>query len=404
MAEEMQFDWAGLMKLLAENLYNKKQVFIRELVQNSHDAIQRLTYPEAGRIEIEVDLVTRRLCIADNGIGMNDADLRNYLSTVGIGATRLSGKSGLVGHFGIGFLSAFIVAERVEVVTRKEGETDSYRWKNTGSRQYTITKSQELGSSGTRVEVYVRSEEVGILSREEVASVVEEYCDMLRIPIMIKGESQPLNRMTMPWEVSYSNPKELEIQTRLYLYDKLGGDALEIIPIRRADLNGVLYISKTRVIGVNSPQTVRVHVQRMMVAENLPSLLPSWATAFVSGFINSSKLMPTAARDNVKTGEDFDEVKEILGDIIVEHLEEIRRTTPERFSEIQKFHWLGLRSACANYPEFFEKFADLLEWRTNSLEKTDKRATVDGFALRTLPEIIRLTEAQDPGANYTAIR
>jgi molecular chaperone HtpG len=159
MAEEMQFDWAGLMKLLAENLYNKKQVFIRELVQNSTTRSSGLTYPEAGRIEIEVDLVTRRLCIADNGIGMNDADLRNYLSTVGIGATRLSGKSGLVGHFGIGFLSAFIVAERVEVVTRKEGETDSYRWKNTGSRQYTITKSQELGSSGTRVEVYVRSEE-----------------------------------------------------------------------------------------------------------------------------------------------------------------------------------------------------------------------------------------------------
>jgi HSP90 family molecular chaperone len=109
------------------------------------------------------------------------------------------------------------------------------------------------------------------------------------------------------------------------------------------------YISQRPVSSVvNSPQTVRVHVQRMMVAENLPSLLPSWATAFVSGFINSSKLMPTAARDNVKTGEDFDEVKEILGDIIVEHLEEIRRTTPERFSEIQKFHWLGLRSACAN--------------------------------------------------------
>lgn len=400
---EMQFDWAGLLKLLAENLYNKKQVFIRELIQNAHDAIQRRAEPEAGRVEIEIDHRNRRLCIMDNGIGMNEADLHNYLSTIGIGATRLSKKEGLVGHFGIGFLSAFIVADRVEVVTRREGEAVGYRWRNTGSREYTITESGELASNGTRVEVYVRAEEVGILNREEVVAVVEEYCDMLRIPITIRGESQPLNRMTMPWEASYSKPKELELQTRFYLYNKLGGDALEIIPIRRNDLNGVLYITKTRVVGVNSPQTVRLYVQRMLVAENLPSLLPSWATAFVSGFINSSTLKPTAARDNVKTGDEFEAVKEVLGNIIVEHLDGIRQTTPERFSEIQKYHWLGLRSACANYPEFFDKFADLLEWKTNTLDNSTA-ASAAGVALRTLPEIIRLIEEQDPSAPFTSIR
>jgi molecular chaperone HtpG len=143
---KMKFDFDGLIQLLAGHLYSEKQVFIRELIQNGHDAILRRRKIEGesylGRINIETRPDDLLFHIQDTGIGMNKADLEEFLSTVGRGLTREEKQGGevegLIGEFGIGFLSAFVVAERVEVFTRKLGETEGWVWRNSGNEDYTI--------------------------------------------------------------------------------------------------------------------------------------------------------------------------------------------------------------------------------------------------------------------------
>src|SRR5689334_15285920 len=123
---EMQLDFDGLIQIIANHLYSEKRVFIRELIQNAHDGIKRRAQADAGfgRIDIETRPQDLEITFRDNGIGMNKSDLEEYLSTVGNSLTRLQSKEteGLIGQFGIGFLSAFVVARHVKVRTRKLGE------------------------------------------------------------------------------------------------------------------------------------------------------------------------------------------------------------------------------------------------------------------------------------------
>ncbi|HAW28539.1 MAG TPA: hypothetical protein DCY03_10540, partial [Planctomycetaceae bacterium] len=129
---KMEFDFQGLIQLLAKNLYSEKRVFIRELIQNAHDGILRRQSREPDAFSPRIDVESRpdelQFIIRDNGLGMDLNDIREYLAVIGRGATRLEkgDVTGLVGQFGIGFLSAFIVAERVEVETRKVGDDDGW--------------------------------------------------------------------------------------------------------------------------------------------------------------------------------------------------------------------------------------------------------------------------------------
>ena len=207
---KMQFDFDGLIQLLAQNLYSEKHVFIRELIQNSHDAIIRRRHQEGeafqGKISIETRPDELRFIIRDTGIGMNKDDLDEYLSTVGKGATREAREAekldGLIGLFGIGFLSAFVVAERVEVRTRRLGETQGWVWKNEGKQEYTVEPCA-VDEPGTTVAVILRGdEEKGVIHHDEVRDVIRRYADFLKVPIHLNGSPNPVNTMRMPWEQS----------------------------------------------------------------------------------------------------------------------------------------------------------------------------------------------------------
>jgi HSP90 family molecular chaperone len=400
---EMKFDWAGLLSLLAENLYSEKRIFIRELVQNAHDAIKRNgTDFRGGEIRIRVDPKRSLISFSDNGDGMDRAGLEDYLSTIGTGATRLARNEGLIGYFGIGFLSAFIVADRVEVTTKRRGEQDCWRWVNAGDREYTISKLPSCDHSGTRVDVYVRPEDIGVTHRAEIEGVVRHYCDMISIPIFYNDEKAPLNRSLMPWEDEKISKVERDIQCKIYVSESLHDDALEIIPVHHPKANGILYITRNRVVGVNAPQTVKVFLNRMLVSANEPDMLPAWAS-FVSGIINVDGrfLRPTAARDNVVRDSNFKELREHLGDLVVSYLDDLRSENPEKFSKIQEFHWLGIRGGCLHYEPFFQKFVNLLEWKTNDLD-LDQATGASKEKLRTLPEVVRLSQrdSQETGVIY----
>ena len=412
---EMKFDFDGLIQLLAKNLYSEKHVFIRELIQNSHDAIVRRRAIEgdtySGKISIEARPDDLKFIVRDTGIGMSNEDLIEYLSTVGKGATRIARQEqqteGLIGLFGIGFLSAFVVASRVEVKTRHLGEAKGWVWQNSGNKDYTIDPC-EIEQPGTTVTVFLKGEEEkGVIHKEEVEKVIRRYADFLRVPIHLNGSSEPVNAMRMPWERSGISQNELELDTRIYLEKTMRDNVLEVILVQLPEIkvSGVLYITRTRTIQRSIPRAMRLFVNRMFICEKETELVPEWAQ-FVNGVIcvQDGLLTLTAARDNFIRDENLKQLQTELGDLIVRHMEKLAKDKPQRFSEILRYHDWSIKAACHYYDEFFDKFADLLEWRTNQkLPRTytseiGVKYTEDNLlkiredftpVWRTLPEILK---------------
>jgi molecular chaperone HtpG len=368
---EMSFDWDGLINLLAKHLYSEKRIFIREIIQNAHDSIVRRQYQQpgfGGRINILIDIAQSTITFKDDGMGMNKDDLVDFLSTVGKGETRSKRKDidGLIGQFGIGFLSAFVVADKVEVRTRKLGEQQGWVWINTGSRQYEIAPCA-VEEPGACVTVFVNRAEIGILHEREISDVVRRYTDMLLVPIHINDSPIAINTGRMPWEMKYGDPEALTLSCLVYLESHIRDSVLEVIPFNlegQIRAQGALYISSTRVFALDAPRSVALYLSRMFVCQNVPEILPQWAS-FVNGVINSPDLQPTAARDNIVRDEAFDCLRDELGGIIIRHLEHLRDSNPERFSEILKYHAMRIRAACIAYEEFLSKFASLIEWNVN---------------------------------------
>ncbi|MET8142143.1 ATP-binding protein [Sphaerisporangium sp. NPDC005288] len=392
----MQFDFDGLIQVIANHLYSEKKVFIRELIQNAHDAIRRRarTDPGFGRIDIETHPQDLRITVRDNGIGMSKDDLVDYLSNIGKSFTRLQKEEteGLIGEFGIGFLSAFVVARHVQVRTRKLGENSGWVWENDGSKSYRLAPC-DVSVPGTTVTVLLKEiEDRGLIQESEVRALIRKYADMLSVPIHLNGGHDPENTMHMPWEKAGLTAAELERDLTTYLERTLADSVLEPIPVRlhtpvRAE--GVLYISRIRLLSVDQPRTIRVFQNRMFLCENATDVLPQWAR-FVNGVINTPDLTPTAARDNFIRDEQADQLRDTLGEVIIDHLDRLRQTHPERFTDIVRYHRLGFLAACYYYEAFFRRFAHLLLWRTNdrAIERGDPTRPGTAEMLRTLPEII----------------
>lgn len=425
---EMQFDFDGLIKLLAGNLYSEKKVFIRELVQNAHDAIQRraaadrdFTAAGTGRIDIitEPNHSPGRIIFRDNGTGMTKKDLEGYLSSIGSSGTRVARDEGnvpdVIGQFGIGFLSGFIVASRVEVRTRHYREPDAsqgWLWQNDGSKHYTLEPC-EVEKPGTEVIVYLESAtDRGLIQKDAVEEVVRTYADMLKVAIHLNGSRESINTRTMPWERVGLTGQEFDLDCLMYLEKVVPDHVLEVIPVNlEGDLRatGLLYVTKTRVLGTDQPRTIRLFQRRMFVCENTPEILPSWAT-FVNGIINSPDLTPNAARDNFIKDNAYQELREKLGLCVIEHFEQLREENPRRLSEILAYHVIAIKAACYYHNTFFDKFGHLLEWRVNggspaaadtdSLGRSVPREREDQgeSAWVTLPQIVKaLPQPKDGG-------
>jgi HSP90 family molecular chaperone len=210
----------------------------------------------------------------------------------------------------------------------------------------------------------------------------------------------------------------------IYLEKTVPDNVLEVIPIRIDDLEsdgkpsllaeGLLYVTRTRVFGRDTPRTVRVFLKRVFLCEGAKELLPPWAN-FINGIINTSSLSPNAARDNLTHDESYARLRDRLGDLIVAHFERLKEKEPQRLSEILAYHDLGIKAACHYYDPFFEKFGHLLEWRVNGTSaavrerkpSTGRRVYRDeiaaNYAWATLPEVMASLASPIGGAETSSV-
>jgi molecular chaperone HtpG len=221
-----------LLDIVARSLYSHKEIFLRELISNASDACDRLRYAALTepdliegdgefKITLEADTEKRVLSVSDNGIGMNRDDLTATLGTIARSGTQAFvdqlGEGGddkdknlaMIGQFGVGFYSAFMVADKVEVLTRKAGEDKAWLWSSDGRGEYTIEEA-ERDARGTTVTVHLIEDEKEFVDPERVRHIVKSHSDHVEIPVMLAGpeKEEKLNSASALWTRSKSEIKD----------------------------------------------------------------------------------------------------------------------------------------------------------------------------------------------------
>lgn len=416
MAEErtFQIQLEGLIQLLAQNLYADPDVFLREMIQNAHDSITRRAElaaergepdPPSPRIQVVADPDAQQIRIHDNGSGLTRDEIDGYLSTIGrsgtnelrqrIAAADRTRTVELIGQFGIGLLSAFIVAERVTVVTKAAGH-DALAWQSTGGRNYQVEPAERT-QVGTTVTLQVSPAHSRYLERGRLESIIRTYADFIGMPVYVNDDADPANAVNAPWHRKYPTENDRDLAYRDFWSRKFADEhALHVFAVdetfRWPDaerpggegtgrIRGVLAITDRHVPDVNARGTVDVYVSRMFIGAANREVLPSWAR-FLQGVIECNELTPNAARDNVMRNGALAAAQKVLGQRIVGELTELSLRQRDRFIDIMRWHSYHVlaMSVQDEHEEFFRAVANLMPL------ESDKGPVTIGEYLLTAPE------------------
>jgi len=353
-------DLTGLLTVLGENLYSTPDVALRELVQNAHDSCNRRRI-EHGPFEPRIDLVAKsgKLTVTDNGSGLTHEEIINYLATVGAGYTRLLKEAGknddLIGQFGLGFLSAYVVADKVEVVTTSYKTPDeTWRFVSRDGQRYSLDRTHEPGPIGTKVILSVASESESLTDPVEIEALARRFCCLLPIPV---HAPQQVNAELPPWREQGLNPVRLRKRCLEFagMFDPLF-DPLCAFPVESTEsisMAGVIWLQDGSSYASSDMRHVSLFVRGMLISDDARELLPRWA-GFAGAVVECDGLVPTASREAIKENEAFEHVKSQVREALISGLEAVASSEPETWRSIRRRHNESLLGACLADDRLFE--------------------------------------------------
>lgn len=344
---------------MGTSLYSRSDTPIRELLQNAHDAIQRrrlsdLSYK--GQINIRTDAERHTLEVSDDGIGLTADEAEKYLGTLGIGITGLlkgrhpsaAGNASaegemLIGQFGIGLFSAFLLADRIIVESRKVGGHEGIRW-TAGEGTAIDLESCDRTDPGTTIRLELKSDFHKLAETPaQIEAAIKEYADYLPIPIYLNGTAQRANVINAAWFDATPDAEAVE----LALEEKFNEAPLDIIPIRvekPVSIAGALYVTPQRTPGFAGEPVVTTTIKRMVISRDTQGLLPQWAT-FLRGVLELNDCSPTASREDLVRDAKFEAARLQLEKMLFEHFEKLAKTDPSRLEAVLSWHRYSLAGA-----------------------------------------------------------
>lgn len=394
----------GIIRLLGDHLYTNPGVVVRELIQNAYDSCRR--YEIEGydqeyvpRIDIEIDQLSQAFIVRDNGAGLTENEIHSYLATIGRGYTsglrnRDSDASDtLIGQFGLGFLSSFIVANHVELQTRSRGSGSvPWKWESVGGSAYKVFPGTNL-TYGTAVKLSLKSQGEFLLNTGLVEQIIRTYADLLPIPIYVNGSADPVNAGNAPWDRDDVEKSDYVD----FLHKRLGiSQPLTVVPVTsqivsgklKLPLQGVLFVPSARSLSIYEFGDVAVYVRRMLVVEQEHDLLPRWAR-FVRGVVECPLLEPTASREELRKDATFFQVQLVLGDQLLAHFNKLSRERPEVWNTIILEHNDLIKGWSLESQKFFEAICDLVTFDTSR-----GRMKLPDYLAETAGTIYYFTEKQ----------
>ncbi len=357
---EFQAEVKQLLDLMVHSLYSDKDVFLRELISNASDALdklrfERLTGPEAGEhgelhIELSSDAIERTLTIADNGIGMSRDEVIKNIGTIAksgtrefLAAAKAAPKAGqlspeLIGQFGVGFYSAFMVADKITLVTRKAGEAGATRWESTGDGAYTI-EDAERAEAGTTITLHLKpvDDEQGLrdFTNERVQDeVVKRYSDFVAYPIK-RGE-KTLNSMKAIWDRPKHEVTEDEYKEFYKHISHDWTDPLRTIPVKMEgtlEAYALLYLPAKPPFDLFSPEMkrgVQLYVKRVFVMDECKELMPSYLR-FVKGVVDAHDLSLNVSREILQKDRQIAIIRKQLVKKVLGTLDDMKRDARDEY-------------------------------------------------------------------------
>jgi molecular chaperone HtpG len=371
-------DIGGIIDIMGRSLYSRPDTPIRELIQNAHDAIMRrrsVDLRHQGKIEIEQSAGLGTLAFHDDGIGLTAEEAEAYLGTLGLGITGMikrwpaegpeaaGDSAALIGQFGVGLFSAFLLADKIIVETRSLSGTEGVRWEAGPGSDIELSWSPRERVGTTVTLVLKPGFRQYAESRDVVEAAVREFADFLPVPIHLGGDKTRINVINVPWFDPTPDPEALELELESYFRET----PLDIIPIRQerpATIAGALYVSPQRTPGFSSEATVAVTIRRMVISRKISGLLPTWAS-FLRGVLELSSCAPTASREDLVRDAAFHAVRGALEEAIYSHLERLASQEPRRLQSLLTWHRYTFAGAALSQPRLRRLLRDAYRFSTS---------------------------------------
>lgn len=349
MDQTFQVDLRGVVDLLSHHLYSSPRVYVRELLQNALDAItaRRAADPRApAAVEIAVEIIDggHTLSVTDTGIGLTRAQVHELLATIGRSSKRDElgfARHEFLGQFGIGLLSAFLVADEVRVDTLSASGGPAVRWIGRSDGTYRV-EDGDRESTGTTVTLTARPGCQEWFEPSTVTELARLYGSMLPVTVLVQGVA--VSGDGLPWQADDRSGGQRLADLVGHAQDTLGLTPFDVVELAvpQAGLTGVAYVLP---VPANPAQQAghRVYLKRMLLTESAVSLLPDWAF-FARCVVDATELRPTASREALYADAQLDLTRQALGEQLKGWLVGLARTDPDRLVRFLDVHHLGVKA------------------------------------------------------------
>jgi molecular chaperone HtpG len=417
-SHSFQAEVVQILDLMIHSLYSNKEIFLRELISNASDAIDRLRLelmadgesPEADgplQIRVSFDAEARTITITDNGIGMSREEVIEHIGTIAKSGTReflhaLTGDqqrdASLIGQFGVGFYSAFIVADRVVLTTRRAGlaADQGVRWESDGRGAYTL-QATEVPARGTTIELHLRDGEDELLNEYRLRSIISKYSDHISLPILLNDGEDPVNQASALWTRSKSEISDDEYRD---FYQHLSGDFSEPLTWLHSKIEGtyeytlLLFIPGAAPYDLWIPDSgrgVKLHVRRVFILEDGNGQLMPQYLRFIRGIIDSSDLPLNVSRELLQGSRAVSHIKSTAVKRILKQLADLAANDPEKYATFWSLFGQVLKEGVAEDYGNRDEIAKLLRFTT-----TAPGSASTGGADVSLPQYVaRMKDGQD---------
>ncbi|SVA79680.1 uncharacterized protein METZ01_LOCUS132534 [marine metagenome] len=408
---EFQTEVSQLLKLMINSVYSEKEVFVRELISNASDACDKLRYLATTKekliqddpdlkIQIQINKKENFISFIDNGIGMNKKDLIENLGTIARSGTTQFIKEmsesktkdlSLIGQFGVGFYSAFMVAAETQVTTRKAGENKIWIWKSDGESNFTIEESEDLNllesNRGTKINLTLSKESKDFLDKIKIEDIIRRYSDHISIPIFVTDGSEKKDEVSKPVNSAsaiWTRPKNKITQEQYKeFYNHVGHMFDDPWMVSHYKAEGKIeytvlnFIPSTKPFDLYDPareNRLKLYVKKVFITDNCPELIPPYLR-FLRGIIDSEDLPLNISREMLQNNPVVTKIRNSL----------VKRT----ISDLKK----KLTSDRQSYEEFWNNFGPVLkEGIYEDFERKDRLLEIALFKNLNSDKLITLEE------------
>ena len=438
-----QTEISQLLDLMINSLYSQKEIFIRELVSNSSDAIDKrrfealtdaslLNDDEELAVTITTDNEARTLTISDNGIGMTEAEVIENIGTIARSGTKKFMEAiksnndqnddvSLIGQFGVGFYSSFMVADKVTLITRKAGTDNAVEWESDGKGEFTITESQR-DSAGTTITLHLREDAKEYVDDFRVKHIINKYSEHISLPIKMLGsvpldeegkpqegvepEFETVNTGTALWARAKSEISDEEYQN---FYQSLSYDMQPPLSTLHHKVEGNLEYTSLLFIPKKAPfdlwnkekrKGIKLYVRRIFIMDEAEHLMPNYLR-FVNGVIDSADLPLNVSREILQSDRDIQKIKARAVKRVLDELKRIAKDEPETYQEFWSEFGQVIKEGIIEDAANKESIVNLLRFASTNDQSDTQSVSLDQY-------IERMQEDQDAiyyitGENYKSV-